>query len=281
MSAGRRAVRIANRVNVLAARSRSEWTASLKMPRLPVSRPTMSLAITRTTPMKTEPSATSSGRRARDLTEPTVAGAFLFQERRRGEELRLGAESDEQVALLEAQVGARAHEQRAVPASERQHPGCRRIEQPGLRDRLADGRHARPYEQLLDPDARLAVVERVQHVDQRRAHGQLCHAMAGHLIRRDRPGRAGELETADRFWAPRPRDDVQVRVEGPGGQDDVDGPLVRGDRRDQAPGTLDPRLLEKVLARGVAFEVKAPLGAKAADGFLGLVDHRIRDLVIL
>jgi len=42
-------VRTATRVNPLAARSRKEWAASLRMPRLPVSKPTTSLAMTSAT----------------------------------------------------------------------------------------------------------------------------------------------------------------------------------------------------------------------------------------
>ena len=64
VSAGLRAVRTATRVKALAARSRKECAASLRMPRLPVRTPTTSLAKTSATPTPTEPRATSSGRRS-------------------------------------------------------------------------------------------------------------------------------------------------------------------------------------------------------------------------
>src|SRR6202171_5041506 len=105
--------------------------------------------------------------------------------------------------------------------------------------------------------------------------------MAGHPVRRDGSRGARELEPPDRFGPSSPRDDVEIWVESPGGQDDVDRPLVRVHRGNQASGTFDPRLLEEVLAGCVAFDVKASLSAQASDRFLGLVDDRIRDLVVL
>ncbi len=67
-----RAVRTAKSVKMLAARSKVEWTASLRMPRLPVSRPTTSLPSTMARPMNTEAKATSSGRLANDFIDPTL-----------------------------------------------------------------------------------------------------------------------------------------------------------------------------------------------------------------
>src|SRR6202165_1752180 len=121
-----------------------EWTASLKMPRLPVSKPTMSLATTRTTPMQTEPSATSSGRRAKDLIGFTLAAnrVRLLQKRRSFEELVFRAQRDQQIAFLELEVRARAHVQGPICAPQRQQLGRRWIQQPGLLDRPADRRHA-------------------------------------------------------------------------------------------------------------------------------------------
>ena len=106
---------------------------------------------------------------------------------------------------------------------------------------------------------KLAVVERVQHVDQGRPHSQLRDTVAGHLVGRNRPGRARELEAPDRFRATGPRDDVEVGLESSGGEDDVDGALVGVDRRDQTSRALDARLLEQLLAGRVAFDVQAAL----------------------
>src|ERR1700730_2981434 len=173
---------MATRGNALAARSKIEWTASLRMPRLPVSSPTTSLPTTRATPMKTDPSATSSGRFARDLIGLTLAakGVRLLQKRGCLEELAFGAERDQQVAGLEREVCARADVQRPVRAPQRQQLGRRRIQQPGLRDRLADRRHPRSDQQLFHSEARLAVMKRVQYIDQRRAHSELRDPVSGH-----------------------------------------------------------------------------------------------------
>src|ERR1700681_3469675 len=266
---------------MLAARSSSEWTASLRMPRLPVSTPTMSFATTRAAPMKTAPSATRSGRLANDSIDLTLTAFFLLQERGRHQELGFGAEGDQQVAIFQLKIGGWTHVQRSVPAPQGQQLRRRRIEQPGLRDALADRRHRFSDEQLFDTNAQFAVVERVQHVDQRGAHGQLCDAVARHLVRRNRPGCARELETPDRFGASGPRDDVEVGLESSSGEDDVDGALVGIDRRDQTPRALDARLFEQLLAGRVAFNVQAALGAQPADRFARLVDHCIWDLVVL
>src|SRR5260370_40096440 len=102
------------------------------MPRLPVSTPTMSFATTSAAPMKTAPSATRSGRLANESIDPTVAGRFLLQERGRSEELRFGSKCDQQVALLEPQVGAWAHVQGPVAAPEREQLRCRRVEPAAL-----------------------------------------------------------------------------------------------------------------------------------------------------
>ena len=87
-----RAVRTANSANPLATTSTSEWTASLTMPRLPVSRPTTSFARRMATPIATETAATSCGRRPRDPMS-------LVEHRSRGQELLLGAERDDEVAF--------------------------------------------------------------------------------------------------------------------------------------------------------------------------------------
>src|SRR5258706_1494313 len=105
--------------------------------------------------------------------------------------------------------------------------------------------------------------------------------MAGHLVRRDRPGGAGQLQSPYGFRAPSPRDDVEVRIEWAGGEDDVPGPLVRVDRGNQPSGALDSRLLEQVFARRIALEVEASLGAQAPDGLFRLIDHGVGDFVIL
>src|ERR1700716_3442292 len=99
--------------------SRIEWTASLRMPRLPVSRPTTSLPITSATPMKTETSATSSGLRPRAFIQRTLRPhpsryvravrlrmRNLPQHRRGGDQLTLGTQGDHEVALLEPQLSA-------------------------------------------------------------------------------------------------------------------------------------------------------------------------------
>src|ERR1700681_232830 len=104
------------------------------MPRLPVRTPTTTFASTRVTPMKTAPRATHSGRFANDSMEATVAaplwraGRRLFQQRRRLQELRLGSKRDQEVACFELQLGAWAHVQRPVIASQRKQLGRRGIE---------------------------------------------------------------------------------------------------------------------------------------------------------
>src|SRR5712691_11103294 len=134
VSAGLRAVRTATRVNPLAARSRSEWTASLMIPRLPVSSPTTSLPTTIAAPMKTEISATSSGLRPSAFMSltTTLVGRFwarpepagpLPEHRRGREELLLRAQRDDEVAFLQEQVGGRVGVQRAIAAAHRQHLG--------------------------------------------------------------------------------------------------------------------------------------------------------------
>src|SRR4029077_4394275 len=116
----------------------------------------------------------------KDSMEPTVAAAFLAQERCRPEELRFGAKCDQEGALLESQLGAWTYEQRAVAAPQRQQLGRRLVEQSGLLDGLGDGGHAGSDEQLLDSNPGLAMVERVQHVDEGGANGELGHPVPCH-----------------------------------------------------------------------------------------------------
>src|SRR5258708_5867593 len=113
------------------------------MPRLPVSTPTMSFATPSAAPMKPARSAPGWGRLAKESIDPTVAGRFLLQERGRSEELRFGSKGDQQVALLESQVGAWAHVQGPVVAPQREQLRCGRVEQSGFFDGLADRGHSR------------------------------------------------------------------------------------------------------------------------------------------
>src|SRR5260370_16079463 len=208
VSAGLRAVRTATNVNPLAARSRSEWTASLMIPRLPVSSPTTSLPTTMAAPMKPETSATSSGLRPSALMSTTLVGRFwarpesagpLPEHRRGREQLLLRAQRDHEVAFLQKQVRGRVGMQRAVAAAHRQH--LRRVgaHQSRARDGLAHRRHTRLDQHLLDRDLRLAVMKAVHHVHERRPYSELGHAMPGHLVRGDHPIGAGQLQAADRF----------------------------------------------------------------------------------
>src|SRR5260221_13017771 len=100
------------------------------IPRLPVSSPTTSLPTTRTTPIRTEPRATSSGRRPRAFTSSTLEG--LLEHGRRRVELIFRAQRDQKIALLEAHVGARVNVHRAVDASQGQELRRLRAEQTGL-----------------------------------------------------------------------------------------------------------------------------------------------------
>ncbi len=139
---------------------------------------------------------------------------------------------------------------------------CRRlVEEAGFLDRLTDRRHTRPNKQLFDANSGFAVMERIQHVDERGAHGELGHPVARHPVGRDRPSGASQLEAPDRFGSPGSGDDVEVRVEGARGQDDVNRALVGVDCRDQPTRAFDARLPEELLARGVAFDVQPALGA--------------------
>src|SRR5437899_6894674 len=172
---------MAKSVNVLAARSRIEWTASLMMPRLPVSSPTTSLPITIAAPMNTEPSATSSGLRPRAFIVPTLVAAFgprrrLLQHRGGREELLFGSQCDQKIALFQAQAGTRVDMQRAVLPADRQQLRRVRAQQPCLVHRLAHRCHTLLDEHLLDDDLGHPVVERVENVDERWPHRQFGHA---------------------------------------------------------------------------------------------------------
>src|SRR5258708_17853767 len=170
VSAGLRAVRTATSVNPLAARSSSEWTASLMIPRLPVSSPTTSLPTTMAAPMKTEISATSSGLRPSAFMSTTLVGGFWARpepagpppEHRPGrEELLFRAQRDHEVAFLQEQVGGRVGVQRAITAAHREHLRRVRAHQTRACDRLAHRRHPRLHQHLLHPDLRLTVMKPV------------------------------------------------------------------------------------------------------------------------
>src|SRR5579859_4852160 len=134
---------------------------------------------------------------------------------------------------------------------------------------------------LFDANPSLAVVERVQHVDERGPDRQFGHPVAGHHVRRDGPRRACELEAPQRLRAPAARDYVELAVEGPRREDDVDGALVRVHHRHETTRPFDAGLFEDVLLRSVAFDVKTPFGANSLQRFLSLVDDDIRDFVVL
>src|SRR5260370_23616655 len=183
VSGGLRAVRTATSVNPLPARSSSEWTAWLMIPRLPVSRPTTSLPTTMAAPMKTEISATSSGLRPSAFMSTTLVGRFwarpkpagpLPEHRRGREELLLRAQRDHEVAFLQEQVGGRVGMQRAVAAAHRPHLRRIRAHQTRACDRLAHRRHPRLHQHLLDRDLRLAVMKAVHDVHKRRPHDEFC-----------------------------------------------------------------------------------------------------------
>src|SRR5712691_2372764 len=191
VSAGLRAVRTATRVNPLAARSSSEWTASLMIPRLPVSSPTTSLPTTIAAPMKTEISATSSGLRPSAFMSltTTLVGRFwarpepagpLPEHRRGREELLLRAQRNDEVAFLQEQVGGRVGVQRAIAAGHRQHLGRVRAHQSRAGNRLAHRRDLRLNQHLFDGDLRLAVLRAVLPVRARRRPGGVGRAMPGH-----------------------------------------------------------------------------------------------------
>src|SRR5260370_40222316 len=183
VSAGLRAVRTATRVNPLAARSRSEWTASLMIPRLPVNRPTTSLPTTIAAPMKTEISATSSGLRPSAFMSTTLVGRFwarpepagpLPEHRRGREELLLRAQRDHEVAFLQEQVRGRVGMQRAVAAAHRQHLRRIRAHQTRACDRLAHRRHLRLHQHLLARDLRLALLKAVHDPYNHLPHDEFC-----------------------------------------------------------------------------------------------------------
>src|SRR5260370_23211708 len=99
------------------------------IPRLPVSRPTTSLPTTMAAPMKTEISATSSGRRPSAFMSTTLVGRFwarpesagpLPEHRRRGEQLLLRAQRDHEDPFLQKQVSGRGGLHPAVAAPHRQ-----------------------------------------------------------------------------------------------------------------------------------------------------------------
>src|SRR5712692_3489523 len=288
VSAGFRAVRTATSVNPLAARSSSECTASLMIPRLPVSSPTTSLPTTMAAPMKTEISATSSGLRPSAFMSTTLVGRFwappetagpLPEHRRRREELLLRAQRDHEVAFLQEQVGGRVGVQRAIAAAHCEHLRRVRAHQTRACDRLTHRRHPRLHQHLLDRDLRLAVMKAVHDVHERRPHGELGHTVPGHLIRGDHAVGAGQLQAADRFGPPGSGDQVEVWLERPRGKNDVDGALVGVDGRDEASRALDARKLEDVFAGSVALDVEPVLVAQPQHRVLGLVDDGVRDVV--
>src|ERR1700704_5184486 len=154
-----------------------EWTASLRMPRLPVSRPTTSLPTTRATPIKTETSATSAGLRPRAFIQRTVRAWVrgLFEHRCGRDELALSPQGDHQVALFQLKVTARVGVQRAVAAAQRQDFRSGGVEQSCRVESPPEGCRAAADEDLLDSDLRSTVVKRVEHVHQGGMHRQLGH----------------------------------------------------------------------------------------------------------
>src|SRR5260370_19601148 len=182
VSAGLRAVRTATNVNPLAARSRSEWTASLMIPRLPVSSPTTSLPTTMAAPMKTEISATSSGLRPSAFMSTTLVGGFwarpepagpLPEHRRGREELLFRAQRDHEVAFLQEQVWGPVCVQRAIPAAHREHLRPVRTHQTRACDRLAHRRHPRLHQHLFPRDLRPPLIKPSHHTPHRHPHRHL------------------------------------------------------------------------------------------------------------
>src|SRR5438552_771859 len=244
------------------------------MPRLPVSRPTTSFATKMTTPIATETAATITGRRPRD-------SMALVEHRSRGQQLLLGAERDDQVAFRQAEIRARVDVQSAVAAAHREQLRALGVEQAGVGKRLADRLGLGLDQHLFESDVRLAVVQRVEHVDHRGMHGELRHQVSGHSVGGDDAVGARELEAPYRLRVSGAGDDVQLRVQRPSGEHDVHRALVAVHRRDEAPRAIYPRAVQDVLARGVAFDIEPVLLLEAAERFLGAVDDHVLHLVVV
>src|SRR5437773_641378 len=267
---------------MLAITSMIEWTASLRMPRLPVSRPTTSLPSTRATPIKTETSATSTGLRPRAVIQRTLRACCicLLEHRCGRDELAFRAQRDHQVALFETQLSAWIGMKSPIAPAQRQDLRPRCIEQTGGVESLAEGCRALADEDLLDPDLRSPVVQRVQHVHKGRVHRQLSHPVTGHAVRRDDAVGAGQLEPPRRIGAPGPGDDEEAGVQRSGREGDVDRAFIRIDSRDQAARALDPGLLEDLLARGIALDMETVFVLQTLRGLWGLLDDRVAHLVL-
>src|SRR2546428_568998 len=166
----------------------------------------------------------------------------LPQFRRRREQLVLGAQRDHQVPVVKAYVPRRIDVHRAVAFAHGKHLGGVGRQEAGFLERLSLCFGPRDDDHLLDADPRLAVMQRVEHVHHRGPYRQLRHPVSGHEVGRDRPRRARELQAPDRLGTAGAGDDVEVRVERPSGEHDVDGTLVGIDRGYQTSGAVDPRL---------------------------------------
>src|SRR5205807_243752 len=79
----------------------------------------------------------------------------------------------------------------------RDNPRSGRGQQAACLERLADDTAAGVDQHLLDADAELRMMQRVEHLDHRGPDRQLGHPVAGHDVGRDRPRRPGELQPAD------------------------------------------------------------------------------------